>query len=98
MNARWGLWGWLCCLPVLAANPGQGQSLGVLVEPGALNQRVCWFQGQQYSVGARLQMAEQWFICAPEQPQELNGAVSWQTAEEMAQKRQGQSKVQINLK
>lgn len=97
MRATWVLLGGLYCLPGLAANTG-GQSLGVLVEPGALNQRVCWFQGQQYSVGARLQMADQWFICAAEQPQELNGAVSWQTAEEIALKRQGQSKVQINLK
>ncbi|MCD8548126.1 MAG: YnjH family protein [Aeromonadaceae bacterium] len=95
MKASWILLGGLYGLPGLAVS---AQSLGVLVEPGALNQRVCWFQGQQYSVGARLLMADQWFICAAEQPQELNGAVSWQTAEEMALKRQGLSKVQIQLK
>ena len=63
--------------PVLAApasNP-LSHSVGTdLVLPlGSLPERVCWYQDQKYSLGARIQQGDLWLECGPQNEQESNG-------------------------
>ena len=68
-------------LPVLAApasNP-LSHSVGTdLVLPlGSLPERVCWYQDQKYSLGARIQQGDLWLECGPQNEQESNGPLAW---------------------
>ncbi|MBS4640289.1 YnjH family protein [Aeromonas media] len=67
--------------PVLAApasNP-LSHSVGTdLVLPlGSLPERVCWYQDQKYSLGARIQQGDLWLECGPQNEQESNGPLAW---------------------
>lgn len=53
-----------------------GQARVVVPVDGA-GLRVCWFNGQQYSRGARLQAGKEWLECERENDNEINGALSW---------------------
>ncbi|KMY38662.1 hypothetical protein AL345_19760 [Aeromonas caviae] len=44
---------------------------------GSLPERVCWYQDQKYSQGARIQQGELWLECAPQQAMETNGPLIW---------------------
>ncbi len=57
--------------PIHVGRPDMELSLGSLPE------RICWYQDQKYSPGARIQQGEVWLICAPQQRSETNGAVIW---------------------
>jgi hypothetical protein len=67
--------------PVLAAPAANSLSHGVgadLVLPlGALPERVCWYQDQKYSLGARIQQGDGWRECGPQNAQESNGPLAW---------------------
>ena len=71
--------GGLC--PVLAAPASNTLSHSVgteLVLPlGSLPERVCWYQDQKYSLGARIQQGDLWLECAPQNVQESNGPLVW---------------------
>ena len=71
--------GWL--FPALAAPASNTLSHSVgteLVLPlGSLPERVCWYQDQKYSQGARIQQGELWLECAPQNVQESNGPLAW---------------------
>ncbi|WP_442878904.1 YnjH family protein [Aeromonas sp.] len=66
---------------VMAA-PGQtplSHSVGTdLVLPlGSLPERVCWYQDQKFSLGARIQQGDVWLECGPQNAQESNGPLAW---------------------
>lgn len=44
---------------------------------GALPERVCWYQDQKYSLGARIQQGEGWLECGPQNELESNGPLAW---------------------
>ena len=54
---------------------GRHPELVVPVE-GA-GERICWFNGQKYSKGARLQAGGDWLECTRENDYETNGSLSW---------------------
>ncbi|MBV7470981.1 YnjH family protein [Aeromonas sp. sif0611] len=68
-------------LPVLAAPASNPliHSVGTdLVLPlGSLPERVCWYQDQKYSLGARIQQGDLWLECGPQNDQESNGPLAW---------------------
>ncbi|MFC3914694.1 DUF1496 domain-containing protein [Pseudaeromonas sharmana] len=49
----------------------------LLVPVDGAGERVCWFNGEKYSKGARLQAGSAWLECARENDYETNGALSW---------------------
>ncbi len=51
------------------------------VVDGAEFIRACWYQGQQYSEGAPLEVAGQLLYCLPKNDFESNGALMWRAAE-----------------
>ncbi|MBY6187496.1 YnjH family protein [Marinobacter hydrocarbonoclasticus] len=51
------------------------------VVDGAEFIRACWYQGQQYSEGAPLEVAGQLLYCLPKNHYETNGALIWRPAE-----------------
>ncbi|MFQ2212838.1 DUF1496 domain-containing protein [Aeromonas caviae] len=71
--------GWL--FPALAAPASNTLSHSVgteLVLPlGSLPERVCWYQDQKYSQGARIQQGDLWLECTPQQAMETNGPLIW---------------------
>ncbi|MGY6040539.1 YnjH family protein [Aeromonas sp. AE23HZ002T15] len=44
---------------------------------GSLPERVCWYQDQKFSLGARIQQGDIWLECGPQNPQESNGPLAW---------------------
>ena len=71
--------GWL--FPALAAPASNTLSHSVgteLVLPlGSLPERVCWYQDQKYSLGARIQQGDLWLECGPQNALESNGPLAW---------------------
>ncbi|MGY3870481.1 DUF1496 domain-containing protein [Aeromonas crassostreae] len=49
---------------------------------GAMAERICWYEGQQYSLGARIPQGEHGLICAPINLQESNGPLAWRPLQE----------------
>lgn len=76
-----------CLLALSALAPAQAapvsntlsHSAGVdLVLPlGSLPERVCWYQDQKFSLGARIQQGDVWLECGPQNEQESNGPLAW---------------------
>ena len=70
---------WL--IPALAASKttvvGESASPELVLPLGSLPERVCWYQDQKYSQGARIQQGELWLECAPQQAMETNGPLIW---------------------
>ena len=71
-----------------------GRHTDVVVPLEGTNERVCWFDGQKYSKGARLQVGNEWLVCARENDYETNGALSWRLANEVPTS--NGSKIQVN--
>ena len=71
-----------------------GRHTDVVVPLEGTNERVCWFDGQKYSKGARLQVGNEWLVCARENDYETNGALSWRPANEVPTSKG--SKIQVN--
>ena len=44
---------------------------------GSLPERVCWYQDQKYSLGARIQQGDLWLECGPQNDLESNGPLAW---------------------
>lgn len=44
---------------------------------GSLPERVCWYQDQKFSLGARIQQGDVWLECGPQNLQESNGPLAW---------------------
>lgn len=65
--------------PVFATPAPLTHSVGTdLVLPiGSLPERVCWYQDQKYSQGARIQQGDVWLECGPQNAQESNGPLVW---------------------
>ena len=66
----------------------------VVVPLDGVNERVCWFDGQKYSKGARIKTGEEWLVCARENDYETNGALIWRPVTEVPTN--AGSKIQIN--
>ena len=66
----------------------------VVVPVNGVNERVCWFDGQKYSKGARIQVGDEWLVCTRENDYETNGALSWRPANEVPAS--NGSKIQVN--
>jgi hypothetical protein len=66
----------------------------LLVPVNGATERVCWFDGQQYSKGARIQAGDEWLVCARENDYETNGTLSWRAVSDLPV--QSGSKIQIN--
>lgn len=66
----------------------------VLIPVDGAAERVCWFDGQKFSKGARIKAGDEWLVCARENDYETNGSLSWRAAAELSQ--QSGSKIQIN--
>lgn len=54
----------------------------VPVVDGAEFIRACWYQGQQYSEGAPLEVAGQLLYCKPKNDFESNGPLIWRASDE----------------
>lgn len=48
---------------------------------GSLPERVCWYQDQKYSPGARIQQGDSWLECGPQNTLESNGPLAWREPE-----------------
>jgi hypothetical protein len=60
------------------ADVKQAQAGSELVLPlGSLPERVCWYQDQKYSLGARIQQGDSWLECGPQNELESNGPLAW---------------------
>jgi hypothetical protein len=63
------------------------------VIPAGTGERVCWFNGQKYSKGARLKAGDEWIVCTNENDFETNGNLGWRSVSELkaieAQQRSG---------
>ncbi|MGI9275499.1 MAG: DUF1496 domain-containing protein [Endozoicomonas sp.] len=66
--------------------PISGNSLPVVVN-GVPFSRVCWYQGQEYSEGAPLEVAGVLMICLPKNDFETNGPLMWLTREQSEKQR-----------
>lgn len=66
----------------------------VLIPVDGVAERVCWFDGQKFSKGARIKAGNEWLVCARENDYETNGALSWRSVGELSP--QSGSKIQIN--
>ncbi|MBY6226068.1 DUF1496 domain-containing protein [Ferrimonas balearica] len=51
------------------------------VVDGAEFVRACWYQGQQYSEGAPLEVGGKLLYCLPKNDYETNGALIWRSAD-----------------
>ena len=62
----------------VAAEPKRTEVGRELVLPlGSLPERVCWYQDQKYSAGARIRQGDDWLECAAQNEQESNGPLVW---------------------
>ncbi|WP_323972305.1 YnjH family protein [Aeromonas hydrophila] len=62
----------------VAAEPKRAEVGAELVLPlGSLPERVCWYQDQRYSLGARILQGDSWLECAPQNELESNGPLAW---------------------
>ncbi|CAD7559292.1 YnjH family protein [Aeromonas hydrophila] len=83
LGKRVGGWLWLALLggatgTGVAAEPTRAEVGAELVLPlGSLPERVCWYQDQRYSLGARIQQGDSWLECAPQNELESNGPLAW---------------------
>ena len=76
-----------------------GETTTELVLPAGVGERVCWFNGQKYSKGARMKSGDEWIECARENDYETNGNVIWRSVSELkAIEQQNRSGVQILVK
>ena len=85
-----------CLLALLWQTPAQaslkttvvGDSAGTeLVLPlNALSERICWYQDQKYSQGARIRQGETWLECGPQNELESNGPLAWRPLQEEREK------------
>ena len=76
-----------------------GETTTELVLPAGVGERVCWFNGQKYSKGARMKTGDEWIECARENDYETNGNVIWRSVSELkAIEQQNRSGVQILVK
>ena len=66
----------------------------VVVPVNGVNERVCWFDGQKYSKGARIKAGNEWLVCARENEYETNGALIWRPVTEVPTN--AGNKIQIN--
>ncbi|MBY5993353.1 DUF1496 domain-containing protein [Ferrimonas balearica] len=64
----------------------------VTVVDGTQVVRACWYQGQQYSEGAPLEVGGQLLFCLPKNDFETNGSLIWRA---MTEREQRQSKIQV---
>ena len=71
-----------------------GRRTELVVPVNGVNERVCWFDGQKYSKGARIKAGSAWLVCARENDYETNGALSWRLANEVPAG--SGSKIQVN--
>ena len=71
-----------------------GRRTEVVVPLDGSQERVCWFDGQKYSKGARLQVGDEWLVCTRENDYETNGALSWRPVNEVPVS--NGSKIQVN--
>ncbi|MFU1556127.1 YnjH family protein [Aeromonas bestiarum] len=66
----------------VAAEPKRAEVGTELVLPlGSLPERVCWYQDQKYSPGARIQQGDSWLECGPQNALESNGPLAWREPE-----------------
>ncbi|HHQ4705476.1 TPA: DUF1496 domain-containing protein [Aeromonas hydrophila] len=79
LGKRVGGWLWLALLggatgTGVAAEPKRAEVGAELVLPlGSLPERVCWYQDQKYSLGARIQQGDSWLECAPQRASDAAG-------------------------
>lgn len=71
-----------------------GRRTEVVVPLDGTNERVCWFDGQKYSKGARIKAGNEWLVCARENEYETNGALIWRPVTEVPTN--AGNKIQIN--
>ena len=68
-------------VPVLAAqaanSPNHSVGTELVLPLGSLPERVCWYQDQKYSLGARIQQGDSWLECGPQNTRESNGPLAW---------------------
>ncbi|MEN9533909.1 YnjH family protein [Aeromonas sp. HMWF014] len=73
------------CVPALAAThttiAGERASPKLVLPLGSLPERVCWYQDQKYSLGARIKQGDSWRECSPQNAQESNGPLAWREPE-----------------
>ncbi len=55
----------------------QGRSPELILPVGTGAERICWFDGHQFSKGARIKAGDAWLECTRENDYETNGALSW---------------------
>ncbi|MDR9830436.1 DUF1496 domain-containing protein [Vibrio sp. FNV 38] len=53
----------------------------VIVDEAQVNQRVCLYQGEAYSLGAILEIRDLVLLCKESNDFELNGALKWEAIE-----------------
>lgn len=71
------------------------RSPDLLLPVGSGCDHICWFDGHQFSKGARIKAGDAWLECSRENDYETNGALSWRPVGEVPS-RPGGSKVQVN--
>ncbi|MGL5285190.1 MAG: DUF1496 domain-containing protein [Aeromonas sp.] len=76
----------------VSSSEQQGTALHLKL-PDGMGERICWFDDHRYSLGAIVKSGEETLICAPQNPHETNGALSWHplAAEKETQTQQGDS-------
>lgn len=73
----------------------QGRSPDLILPLGAAGERICWFDGHQFSKGARIKAGDAWLECTRENDYETNGALSWRPVGEVPSQ-PARGKVQVN--
>ena len=64
-----------------------------VVIDGSQITRACWYDNQQYSEGAPLEVAGLLLICSPKNKYDLSGPLVWMTPEQLSE--QNKPKLQI---
>ena len=73
----------------------QGRSPDLILPVGTGAERICWFDGHQFSKGARIKAGDAWLECTRENDYETNGALSWRQVGEVPSS-PSRGKVQVN--
>ena len=73
----------------------QGRSVDLILPAGSAGERICWFDGHQFSKGARIKAGDAWLECTRENDYETNGALSWRQVGEVPSS-PSRGKVQVN--
>ncbi|MFQ2292721.1 MULTISPECIES: DUF1496 domain-containing protein [Aeromonas] len=78
-----------CLLALLWQTPAQASLKTTVVDDSAatelvlplnaLSERICWYQDQKYSQGARIRQGDTWLECGPQNELESNGPLIWRS-------------------